>query len=171
MISLSQKTITPFALTQGEVMGGEFERLFRQQLEPLYGDQSEALAKIVAGEDRSTYLLGDIDLPLGVLVIKDAVTTEEYPNNFTVSGLEIKTLTLFNPEENSGRGLGRILIDAALGHTREKAPNNPTFVTVSSDKPESLAFFGKHNFEIMHSILGAYGRDSNTEHVLVKNPT
>lgn len=166
-----EKAVNLSKLTSQDVEGGEFERLFREQLEPLYGDQSEALEKIAAGKDRSTYILGNLDRPLGVLVIKDTVTTEEYPHNFTVSGLEIKTLTLFNPAENSGRGLGRILIDAALYHAQGKAPDNPTFVTVSSDKPESLAFFSKHNFEIMHSIPGAYGRDSNTEYVLVKNPT
>ena len=152
-------------INTADVFGGRFEELFRQQLEPLYGDQSSALSRIANGEDRTAYVIGCTANPLGVLVIKDTVTTEEY-KAVTVRGVEIKTLTLFNPDQNSGRGLASRLIEKAVGHCQEIDPESPIFVTVASDKPESRAFFTKHGFKIVTEVNGAY-RIDNAEAVMV----
>lgn len=162
---------TPKLITvQGpDIFGGNFESLFRSQLEGSYGDQTGALNKMEAGQDRTTYCLGEITDPLGVLVIKDVITKEAYAGGFSIEGVEIKTLTLFNPDENSGRGLASILIAQAFKHAKSvSAGDSHLFVTVASDKPESRTFFGKHGFEIAHEIPEAY-REGNTEAVMVSN--
>ncbi len=98
--------------------------------------------------------------PLGFLVIKGAINTEDYLGDFSASGIEIKTLTLFNPDLNSVKGLGRILIEQALRRAqtlpRDNSNDTPNlFVTVSSDKQESLVFFRNMAslLHIRHTVL------------------
>jgi len=148
----------------------EFERYYKEQIEPLYGDQTTALERITIGSDRSGYVLADDQLPLlGTLVIKDTVTSEEYEGGFSVSGVEIKTLTLFNPAKNSGKGLASILAEKSIIHAGEVDPYANIFVTVASSKPDSRTFFEKFGFVIEHEIEGAY-LDGNVEAVMVREP-
>lgn len=144
----------------------DFEGSFRRQLEPLYGSQDEALHKIFQVQDRTaSVIINDSDVVAGVLVHKNE-TTSEYG---IVDGLEIKTLMLVDPQLNGGKGYGAALIHCAEVYA-EGIDAASLFVTVSHDKPESVAFFEKHGFSHHLNLEDAY-RVGNIETVFKKDAT
>ena len=139
---LIDKQTTPRELGElNEADQARFFEKFCETIEPLYGDQSEVLAKIQAGIDRWATVLMRDDEPVGTLVYKIDLQTEHGLDN----AFEIKTLCLFDAERNSGKGYATNLLEAAEAAAQERQAR-AMFVTVAGDKPEVQAFFEKQGF-------------------------
>ncbi len=121
---------------------------FNRDIAPLYGDQHEALNKIFMGVDRTCEVLVSIDdkEELGIIVHKNALTSEFIDFGFD-RAFEIKTLAVINPEKNSGKRIASHLLHR-IGKKAIDLKAKSVCVTVSSAKPESLAFFLKYGFTI-----------------------
>lgn len=121
---------------------------FNQEIAPLYGDQLKALNKIFMGVDRTCEVLVSTDdkEELGIIVHKDALTSEFVDLGFD-QAFEIKTLVVINSEKNSGKRIASHLLHR-IGTKAIGLKAKAVCVTVSSAKPESLAFFLKYGFTI-----------------------
>lgn len=135
---------------------GLVKSAFERLIKPIYGAQELALDKIGRGEDRLCEGLFVDDKLTGLLVYKKALTDGK--------SLEIKTLVLVNPDEDSGKGLGSVLFNRAMEVAKQRQSES-IVLTVSSQKPEALAFFVKKGFNITASIKDRY-KVGETEHDL-----
>ena len=117
------------------------------QISKLYGSQEKAIQKIAEGKDRNCELLtGKNAEEYGILIYKNQLTSQiknlSFPGTFV-----IKTLFVINPLENSGKRVATRL----LNHSSEIASKlhaEHLFVSVSSKRPESIAFFLNYGFRI-----------------------
>ena len=112
---------------------------FNDRIKPIYGSQDKALAKIGEGKDRLCEVLFDQDVPKALIVYKKQVNTDQVPSK---KSLELKTLIVMNPEQDSGKGYGSILAKRVEQVAKDRLADG-VFVTVSSEKPEALSFFKK----------------------------
>lgn len=125
-------------------------------LVPLYGSQKSALEKIRKGEDRICYLLCEDEVPVGVIVFK-TVLSNEFISFGIRKSIEIKSLFVVSAENNSGRGLGSTLLNKVIVVANSLQIGHEGFhVTVSETKPESLNFFRRKGFYIVHQWIGRY---------------
>lgn len=133
--------------------------IFHRVLTPLYGDQTKALGQIATGIDRRCFLLYEGMHPVGVLQFK-ITPTEEYAHLGARKSMEIKTLFVDPKTGPQRKGLGTALWDKFL---LELASMQTYFtnihVTVSEEKPESIAFFTKKGFSAIHSWQDRYQKD------------
>ena len=138
----------------------DFDRIkqaFNDLIKPVYGNQTSALEKIGAGHDRLCEGLYVDNQLQGMLVYKKQIT----PND---KSLEIKTLALINPNNQSGRGLGSVLFERAMAVASQRQATHLA-LTVSSKKPDALGFFRKKGFQITESIQDRYSVGA-VEHTL-----
>ncbi len=143
----------------------ELQKIFERILVPLYGSQTDALSKIESAKDRSCYLLCEENLPVGVLVFK-TILSNEFSEFGIKDSIEIKSLFVVDSENNSGRGLGSTLFQKAVEEASKLGLGHKAFhVTVSETKEESLAFFKRKGFQIVHKWVGRY-IDKVTEYLL-----
>lgn len=164
-------TIQSSELTFFQVGGESQEKMpllteiFHKTLKPLYGPQDKALSQIELSRDRVCFLLCEKEIPKGLLVFKTLLSNEHQEFNISES-IEIKSLFLVDPTSNSGRGLGSILLQK-LYEEIEHLPLTPRniHVTVSATKPESLAFFQKKGFSVIHLWKDRY-QPGATEYLL-----
>lgn len=121
---------------------------FNQEIAPLYGNQRQTLNKIFMGSDRTCEVLVSTDgkEKLGIIVYKDILTNDFIDLGFT-QAFEIKTLAVINSKKNSGRRIASHLL-YRIGRKAINLTAKSVYVTVSSAKPESLAFFLKYGFTI-----------------------
>jgi WD40 repeat protein len=130
--------------------------IFERILTPLYGSQEEALKKIDLGQDRLCYLLYENENPVGVIAFKTLLSNEFAQYDITDS-VEIKSLFLIDPERNSGKGLGGMLLKKVADEVERLClPYKSFHVTVSESKQDSLFFFRKKGFRIMHARDDTY---------------
>lgn len=142
------------------------EQYFSSVIEPLYGNQSQALEKIKSGKDRTCELLFDEEQkPIGILVYKH-LPTDEFSSLGAPNALEIKTLFVINADKNSGKGIGSQLLGKVLNVAKQLQCSH-LVVTVSEDKQESLAFFQRKNFFVTHTMHGKFKKEKD-EYVLVQ---
>jgi L-amino acid N-acyltransferase YncA len=141
------------------------EKIFRQVLEPLYGDQTKALRQIHQNQDREGYLYLMDHEPVGILVYKTK-GSNEFANLGVENSLEIKTLFVINSEKNSGKGIGSDLLKRVENKAREELFPS-VHVTVSETKKDSLHFFSKKGFQIVQTWDGKYVENTK-EHLLNK---
>lgn len=144
------------------------EDYFNSNIAFLYGDQSKALKKIAAHKDRNCELLQSRDEDLGIIVYKDSLT-QEFKDIGHENAFEIKTLFVINPKANAGKKIAMRLIHriAQLAvHTKAAS----VFVTVSSAKPESLAFFLGRGFRIEKISKDAYIEGLNEYYLFHPSP-
>ena len=127
---------------------------FKSKIASLYGDQSKALKKIATHKDRNCELLKSQDEEIGIIVYKNALTQEFKPLKYD-NVFEIKTLVVINPIQNAGKKIAMRLIHR-ISQLAVKKKATSIFVTVSSAKPESLAFFLGRGFHIEKVIKDAY---------------
>lgn len=140
--------------------------IFNRVLQPLYGSQGKALGQIKRSEDRTCFLLYDGNNPVGVLQFKNA-PTDEFAEFGVTNSIEIKSLFVNQSQSNSGRGLGSMLIGKLFEEVRKLPPHGGIHVTVSEDKQESLLFFQKKGFRIVHTWDGRYHKGKK-EHLLFR---
>lgn len=139
--------------------------IFQRILLPLYGSQEKALKQIGEGADRRCYLLYEGEIPVGVIVFK-TVLSNEFASFGIKNSIEIKTLFVVNSEENSGKGLGTDLVKKVIAEAEAlKLGHESLHVTVSESKGDSLKFFKKKGFNVVHSWKGRY-KEGVTEYLL-----
>jgi hypothetical protein len=121
---------------------------FTKYITPLYGPQKRALEKIALENDRACELLQDDHTKedLGILVYKTNLTNEFSPLGAT-NTLEIKTLFLIDPQNFSGKGIASTLLHRIADKALKKKASS-IWVSVSSGKPETIAFFLSRGFQI-----------------------
>lgn len=109
------------------------DRLFREKIEPIYGDQSSALAKIAAGTDRRCEFLLVRDVPIGMLVYKTSLQHEYQLEH----AFELKTAMIFDAYRN--QGIGKYLFkraeEIALSYHAKKI-----YATVSNNMTGMLQY-------------------------------
>ena len=129
-------------------------RTFTSVLEPLYGNQSASLKKIADGTDRVCELFCEEGSPLGILVYKTSLVQE-----CAIFGVrdacEIKTLFVVDAAKNSGKGTASRLLERVMTAAQRLAARH-VIVTVSESRPESLHFFLKKGFQVIHTFHGKY---------------
>ncbi|MCP5508852.1 MAG: GNAT family N-acetyltransferase [Chlamydiales bacterium] len=141
--------------TNSELMQAITE-IFNRILTPLYGSQDKALRQISESKDRSAYLLYEGDEPVAVLVFK-TVLSNEFEEYGIKNSIEVKSLFVDQSQQNSGRGLGSALVDKLKEEVENLRLNHESIhVTVSETKKESLMFFKKKGFDIVHTWDGRY---------------
>lgn len=143
----------------------DLQKIFNDILVPLYGSQEKALKQINLSEDRLCYLLYENQAPVGVIVFKTIISNEFSTYGITKS-IEIKSLFVVASGENSGRGIGSLLLDKVASEVeRLKIKCDSIHVTVSETKGDSLNFFRKKGFHIVHTWSDRYIKGTK-EHLL-----
>lgn len=122
-------------------------RAFNDLIAPIYGSQEDPLAKIGRGSDRLCEMLYDADAPKALIVYKKALNSR--------GALELKTLVVLKPTEDSGRGYGSMLIKRVQEVAQSRMADFIE-VSVSSQKPEALAFFQKKQFTVDRTVPHCY---------------
>jgi WD40 repeat protein len=139
--------------------------IFRRILTPLYGSQDKAIKQIRESKDRKAFLLYEGESPVGVLVFK-TVLSSEFSEFGIKDSIEIKSLFVDQSVHNSGKGLGSALIDKLKEEVAKlNVPHKGIHVTVSETKEESLLFFKKKGFQIVHAWKERY-KKGVTEYLL-----
>jgi ASC-1-like (ASCH) protein len=134
-------------------------KAFRERITPIYGPQETALDKIGRGSDRICEMLFDNGIAKAIIVYKKAVNQR--------GALELKTLAVLNPETDSDKGYEAVLLQKMVKVAKMRMADYIE-VTVSSKKPEALAFFTENKFTVHNSTLGYYEKGV-TEHFLYKD--
>jgi WD40 repeat protein len=130
--------------------------IFNRILEPLYGPQAKAISQIEASSDRKCFLLYEGPVPRAVLVFK-TVLSSEFAEFGVDDSIEVKSLFVDHSQQNSGRGLGSALVNKLKQEVEKLGlPHKGIHVTVSETKQESLMFFRKKGFEVVHTWDGRY---------------
>eukprot|EP00041_Stephanoeca_diplocostata_P008322 m.122422 g.122422 ORF g.122422 m.122422 type:complete len:195 (+) comp17274_c0_seq2:397-981(+) len=136
----------------------QLRAIFRDVLEPLYGDQTKALQKIAAGTDRACYLMTADGNVVGVLQFKTEAT-DEHEEIGVRRSVEIKSLFLSRPGPNAGRGLGSQLLRFLEEELRRREiDHNMLHLTVSEERVDSLLFFMKKGFSNVYQWKHKYKR-------------
>ncbi len=130
------------------------------QISKLYGNQERAIQKIAEGKDRNCELLvGRSAEEYGILIYKNHLTSQiknlSFPGTFV-----IKTLFVINPLENSGKRVATRLLNHA-SQIASKLHAEHLFVSVSSRRPESIAFFLNYGFRIKSVYQDLYLKGLN----------
>lgn len=130
--------------------------IFNRILEPLYGDQTKAISQIETSSDRKCFLLYEGKTPRAVLVFK-TVLSSEFAEFGVDNSIEVKSLFVDHSKQNSGRGLGSALVNKLKEEVEKLGlPHKGIHVTVSETKQESLMFFEKKGFKVVHTWDGRY---------------
>lgn len=128
----------------------EFERVkhyLNSQISKLYGNQEKAIQKIAEGKERNCELLiGKSADEYGILIYKNQLTSQ-IKNLFFPGTFVIKTLFVINSLENSGKRVATRLLNHS-SQIASKLHAEHLFVSVSSRRPESIAFFLNYGFHI-----------------------
>ena len=138
-------------------------RVFETNLAPLYGNQDKALSQIVKGGDRKCELLMDGQKAVGLILYKRD-PQNEFQRYGIVESLELKTLSVIDPKENSGKGYGSALVDRVIAVARETFAKG-VHVTVSNNADGSLLFFQRKGFVHITKWNGIYIKGVD-EHLL-----
>lgn len=175
IMSISSSTSTPFqpqttVLAQSEpaperefrvVKGGspymkDVRQIFESILVPLYGSQEKAIQQIADSTDRACHLLFENEQPVGIIVYK-TVLSDEFKDDGVAKSIEIKSLFVVNSKNNSGRGIGSLLMNKVIQEARKlNLGHQSIHVTVSETKKESLMFFLNKDFRIVKLWNGRY---------------
>lgn len=113
------------------------EKTFKEIIEPLYGNQKNAIKKLTDCTDRNCEILFINNQPEGLIVYKTSLQTEFCLEN----AFELKTALLLTPE-NGGRNLGRYLFQRAENLACE---HNARYIygTISKQVPRVLHYLKK----------------------------
>lgn len=126
------------------------EASFKKFIEPLYGDQSSALKKILYRIDRNCELLFLNDFPVGFLIYKTSLQNEFGLKN----AFELKTVLLFDSFKNIG--LGSLIFNHAetLAY---KYHATSIYASVSQNLPRVIQYLKKKEW----LIIGEKKSDDN----------
>ena len=119
------------------------QNAFKKMIGPIYGDQRNAIAKIKDSLDRNCEIMLKCENPLGVIVYKSHLQNEHGLEN----ALELKTLFLFNPDKNSGQGLGSRLFQR-IDEIAQEMGTDTIYCTASSKVENSIKCALKNGYSI-----------------------
>ncbi len=140
---------------------------FNSQISKLYGSQEKALQKIADDKDRVCELLqASSSKDLGIIVYKSQLTSK-FKDYSCEDVFEIKTLFVINPKKNSGKRIATHLLNHLVQIACDLKAKN-LFVSVSSKRPESLAFFLSQGFCI-EKVKNDLYLDGLDEYFLIHN--
>jgi hypothetical protein len=143
----------------------DVEKIFDEVLEPLYGSQKKALHQIEESSDRLLWVLYRDSSPVGVLQFKTTLS-DEFEMYGIRNSIEVKSLFVCNPTENSGKGYASQLLEKLKMEIQSLSLSADSIhLTVSGTVQSSLYFFLKKGFSIKHTFLDRYQRGS-VEHLL-----
>ena len=143
----------------------DIRKVFDEVLEPLYGSQKKAIHQIEESLDRVLWVLCHDSIPVGVLQYK-TIPSNEFEMYGIRNSLEVKSLFVCNPTQNSGKGYATQLLEKLKAElTILSLPCDSIHLTVSGNVPSSLYFFLKKGFLIKHTFLDRYHRGS-VEHLV-----
>jgi len=131
-------------------------KAFHKHIVPIYGPQEAALDNIGRGIDRLCEMLYEGTTGKAIIVYKKALNERV--------ALELKTLLVLSPDSDSGKGYGSALISRIVEVARARLADRIE-VTVSSKKPEALAFFTRKGFIVDESKPNFY-EEGATEYFL-----
>jgi hypothetical protein len=150
----------------------EFDHIkqhFNNLISELYGNQENAIQKIADGKDRNCELLiGKNSEEYGILVYKSHIISQ-IKDLFFHDTFVIKSLFVINPLENSGKRVAtRLLNRCCQIACRLNAKH--IFVSVSSKRPESIAFFLSYGFRIESVYQDLYAKGLNEYFLFYHEP-
>ena len=122
---------------------------FKNKVALLYGDQSKAIDKIEKGKDRVCEIMFIYEAPMGFIVYKTDLKDEFGLKN----GFELKTLALFRPELDSGRGFGSLLYNRVDYLAKSKSASY-IFCTVNVNSEKSIKCLLKNNYKLVKKVKG-----------------
>lgn len=122
----------------------QVQQLFNERIAPCYGDQTSAIRKIQEGKDRTCVLLLNDSEAIGIVVFKTALVNE-FEDQGIINSFEIKTLCLFNPTHDSGKGYGSYLL-SYVAENAIKLNAQAITVTISACNLDSFRFFQTMGF-------------------------
>lgn len=127
-------------------------------LQPLYGDQTKAFSEWLSGDGfKQAFLLkNDVGKSQGFVSLK-----------INPSINYVKISTFFIMPDFRGNGIGKELLNWVFDYVLISTNVDFLKVTISEDKPESLAFFQKHKFKVIDQVEGKYF-SGKTEFILQK---
>lgn len=166
-------TYQPNIALSGELVYEKFQKgsntlpliknLFENKLAKIYGDQSKMIQKILNEENRECEIAYFDGQPIGLIVYKTSLQNEYDISN----GFELKTLTLFNPEEFPRSGLGSLLFKRIDQKAKELGAK-VIFCTGSSKVQAAVNCALKNDYKIKKVIKTDF-KDGSLTLLLVKN--
>lgn len=168
LIAFSIKEIQFISLEKDRSKFEIVKEIFEKMIRPVYGEIAYTLEKIRKSLDRRCEFLVSKDFKqhFGLLIYKTALT-DEFAELGISKSLEIKTLLVINPQNNSGKGIGSALlkrVEAIAGQLHA----NSLHVTISEIRPEALKFFQKNHFKVRVAWPDRY-KNGVTEYLLSKS--
>lgn len=130
------------------------EEYFKENIQPLYGDQRAFLDKIKEGKDRTCEFLFCNNKPVGVLIYKNQLS-DEFAESGILQGLELKTVFLLEKRKKTAGLFLYYLLSHAANLTLDKQ-GICMFGTVSSQKPDVLKVMCKMGFKIIEMFKDKY---------------
>jgi ASC-1-like (ASCH) protein len=130
------------------------EEIFRSQIEPLYGNQDEALRKIKDGTDRKCEVLLNNDHLVGFIVYKREMQ-KEYESIGLIDSFEVKSLAVIEPGEKTRDTYGTMLINRVIQLAQRKFAKN-LHITVSEKDKNLVEFLRSKGFSILATWQDKY---------------
>ncbi|NRA89718.1 MAG: hypothetical protein HRU43_01035 [Simkaniaceae bacterium] len=146
----------------------EVKKIFKNFIEPVYGNQQNALEKIRVGEDRRCEVLYCNEQVEGILVYKSK-NSDEYSDFGISNALELKTLIL-TQKSNKFSGLFVSILYKQIGLAALEYHSSCIVSTVSSEKAEAFNVAKKLGFIKVHSLKGKNVQGVDESLVCHKNP-
>ncbi|RKW25592.1 hypothetical protein D8B45_00050 [Candidatus Gracilibacteria bacterium] len=137
-------------------------RSYYRQLSPIYSKLKDNILKVIKKADRDYVFLEHNEKPIGILVFKNQLLSEE-PCIETKNGyIELKSMFLF---DEFGKGHIWKLWETFLNTIQKNYPNaDGIYTSVSKKKaPKSLHMFKKMNFQPLYEVYNKYKKDGDSE--------
>lgn len=144
------------------------EDVLKQQKTPLYGDQSNALEKIKAREDRRTEMLYSGTNPVGFFVYKKE-NQSKYSKRGLDNSLEVKSFVVLDQESAKIQFYGTMLLDR-LTEIAQKNLAPHLYLTISEKESKLGEFLKAKGFEVKKTWDGKYVEGLKESLVSLKTP-
>jgi len=125
----------------------QLREIANKYLAPIYGNQDKALNEWITGEGYKTVFVLEVANQIADLLSLKRNPSKNY----------VKISTLLVVHEFQKNKLGNLLLTRSVEFAREEKVNR-LVVTVSETVPDSVIFFLKNGFNILHCETGKYKR-------------
>jgi ASC-1-like (ASCH) protein len=122
------------------------EEVFKSQIEPLYGNQDEAIRKIKDRTDRRCEILLYNDNPVGFVVYKKE-KQREYEREGLVDSFEVKSLVIIEPSDRTREAYGAMLVNRVTKLAQRNFAKN-LHITVSERDQKMAEFLKSKGFSV-----------------------
>ncbi|MCB9092546.1 MAG: GNAT family N-acetyltransferase [Halobacteriovoraceae bacterium] len=122
------------------------EEIFRSQIEPLYGNQDEALRKIRDRTDGRCEVLLYNDSPVGFVVYKKE-KQREHEREGLADSFEVKSLVIIEPSDRTRETYGTMLVNRVMKLAQRNFAKN-LYMTVSESDQKMVEFLRSKGFSV-----------------------